>query len=1365
MPTRSYRDSGATEMIFDTDVAAPVARRLGWRAALFCGAAAGVLSLAGGRAALADDPCVSSGGGTILTCTGDQSDGIAVIDPVVTLNVSNLTTTIAPAAGVDGISFLSDGPITIDSFTGYKGISVSGVGADGIFAQSGVSGSVTISHVGAITTTDGYGVFAKGTEDVSTTTAGRIRSGSDGIHVESVDDATITHFGSIGSATGYGIYAYATEGTISLSGAGDIEAELDGVRLDSRSVSDRLTVDWSGDITSRTGRGVYASSSNGPITSVTVGDIDAESDGIYLDSRSSSETLFYSHQGDVRSAGGTGVFVYSSNGPISGSTVGDIDAYSDGLHLDSRSTSTPLVFSHDGDIRSATGHGINAYASNATINAITNGNIVAELDGILLESRSSSAALTLTHTGDITARTGHGIDLFSSNGPVDLSVTGDIDANLDGVHIVNVTGAYVTVVQNGDIVTHTASDFVASDPVLHGGIYVNAAVGVVDISGSGDIDSASNGIYARSSGSGTGVTIDRSGDIDAAEIGIFAQATQGTVSVTNVGDVSGGAAGIYAYSTGADDTNTIVNQTGDIVATGGSAILPHNWLAPSDETTAGGYGIMAVSTSGSTYVTADGDITATVAGIYAFSTGDGTSVVVDQTGDITATGGSAVMPHTVFDSSPAPAGYGIFARAPAGTVTVTSAGDIDAVLEGIYAYTTGGAGQTLTVDHTGNITSSAANGIYAFTSATPVTITNVGDIDAALSGIFIDTETTETVTLTQTGNVTARGGDGIYAVATDGEIDATVTGDVGATAHAIHLEGYGNFDLTVGGGTITGASGYAGVYFEQGLTNALTNYGTIRNADGIDGVAILAENSDTTVDNYGRVIGDVDLYEWTNAFNNHEGALFEAGATVDLGEWNYLTNDGTFSPGGQGRVLTTSLTGGYVNNPDGVFLVDVDMDASSADLVEVSDDADLSGRVFVNLLSFDEAPQTFTILTTGDVVTTQELTLQQPVLLAEITYPTDQQVDLTIYGVDFNPSGLSGNPGAVGDHLTGAFYAGSPGLGPVFTALVGLTTTAAVDDALRQLTPDVMLSAKLADLYGGLDFADGLMSCKVAGGATTFGAEGQCAWARMRYDRLDQDGSEDEPGFTQDTGEFSAGAQFAAEGDWRFGFGFGAAFVDLESDGTDQEVDGTRVEGGAVAKYVPGPWLFAAALSGTYGWYDSSRRVDFGGYSDEFSGSPEVGTLNGRLRAAYTAGGDSFYVRPQVDLNATLVHLSGFSESGGAGAMTFDSETDTIVSLAPAVEVGAQADLGDGMLLRGFLRGGLDWFMDPELNVTGAFVDAADGAGDFTITTSPDDVLWTVSAGADLFTSGGITVRAAYDGKFGESTTDNSVSLKVSMDF
>src|SRR3984957_16690972 len=86
--------------------------------------AAGALSLALSSPALAGpDACTPSGGGTIETCTGNQSAGIAsgtdfTAPPVTTLNVNNLTQAIAPASGTSGISFLSLGDITITSNTG-----------------------------------------------------------------------------------------------------------------------------------------------------------------------------------------------------------------------------------------------------------------------------------------------------------------------------------------------------------------------------------------------------------------------------------------------------------------------------------------------------------------------------------------------------------------------------------------------------------------------------------------------------------------------------------------------------------------------------------------------------------------------------------------------------------------------------------------------------------------------------------------------------------------------------------------------------------------------------------------------------------------------------------------------------------------------------------------------------------------------------------------------------------------------------------------------------------------------------------------------------------------------------------------------
>ena len=97
--------------------------------------AAGALSLAlGGPALAGPDACTIDGTGTIETCTGNQSAGIAIASPttVTTLNVNNLTTAIAPASGTDGIGFSSAGDVTITSNTGAFGITTTGSARTGL---------------------------------------------------------------------------------------------------------------------------------------------------------------------------------------------------------------------------------------------------------------------------------------------------------------------------------------------------------------------------------------------------------------------------------------------------------------------------------------------------------------------------------------------------------------------------------------------------------------------------------------------------------------------------------------------------------------------------------------------------------------------------------------------------------------------------------------------------------------------------------------------------------------------------------------------------------------------------------------------------------------------------------------------------------------------------------------------------------------------------------------------------------------------------------------------------------------------------------------------------------------------------------
>tara|TARA_R110000850_G_scaffold75199_1_gene164181 strand:- start:592 stop:1122 length:531 start_codon:yes stop_codon:yes gene_type:complete len=91
---------------------------------LLGGVAMGAAFMGYGR--IAHAACATDG--TTIACTGDLSAGVAATNPATTLNINSLIADIAPAAGVDGISFTSTSDLAIVSDTGAFEISVSGAG-------------------------------------------------------------------------------------------------------------------------------------------------------------------------------------------------------------------------------------------------------------------------------------------------------------------------------------------------------------------------------------------------------------------------------------------------------------------------------------------------------------------------------------------------------------------------------------------------------------------------------------------------------------------------------------------------------------------------------------------------------------------------------------------------------------------------------------------------------------------------------------------------------------------------------------------------------------------------------------------------------------------------------------------------------------------------------------------------------------------------------------------------------------------------------------------------------------------------------------------------------------------------------------
>src|SRR6185437_13106596 len=217
------------------------------------------------------------------------------------------------------------------------------------------------------------------------------------------------------------------------------------------------------------------------------------------------------------------------------------------------------------------------------------------------------------------------------------------------------------------------------------------------------------------------------------------------------------------------------------------------------------------------------------------------NVAVISTGDITSTHGSGIHAYTQSGT----------------TLSVTSSGAIRAYGDGIYARNNSsafGAGASVTVTQTGDITSTNGRGIYAnmpLGSGGSIVITSSGNITAQGNGIDArSTNNASVVTVTHTGDITSTGADGIYAKAA------------------------GSINITVDDGTISGAT--AGIQIAFGTSNITIGSSAIVTG-GTD--AILGGLGNDTVNNSGSITGDVDLGNGNDTINNH-GTLT---ADVDLG--------------------------------------------------------------------------------------------------------------------------------------------------------------------------------------------------------------------------------------------------------------------------------------------------------------------------------------------------------------------------------------------------------------------------------------------------------------------------------------------------
>lgn len=908
-----------------------------------------------------------------------------------------------------------------------------------------------------------------------------------------------------------------------------------------------------------------------------------------------------------------------------------------------------------------------------------------------------------------------GIDVFNAVSAITLATVGvgaawggDLTIN---AHRVETHGRYA-----GGIRAQQNLSAVGTIAVARGGSITINSTGIVTTRGD-DVD----GISARVLGSAFGV--------DATAIGASLSVTSQDVETFGASSV-----GVSARTLLVADGDTAEARSGEISLTSNGVISMH------------GDGSLGMMVDTNVFATAFASVmnTATVS-----------STRVDNNGVIVARGVAAhgIIIHQAAEATVGHGGGD--AAASVGSVIVNS-NDVRTVGDGSVGILV--------------MSGAATAGTSGFSSAStgPITINSrdvsvIGDFS---SGILVQSIADN---FSPAGSAVA----GDIEVNTSGVLAVTGSGSVGIMADSDTSFGgtRGNIAINVLSGSVTGGSGTgAGILIGRSATGTVTNSGTV---SALSGLAIAGVGSVQTIENFGTIIGSVDLGVAQNRFDNHASGVFASGHAVHLGgSGNALTNAGILTPGQTGFLQTTMLDGDLAQTSTGRYAVDLEFGALQSDLLDVTGTASLGGVVVANVVGAPDAPgfsQQFHILHAAGGVTDDGLAAADTAVIdySVIFDPNGQDVHLGAV-IDFSGRGTGLNPNQtrIGQGLNLVQASGVPAsMAAGMAALMNVPTTTDLARAYDQLSPETFGQQLTEAQVASEDFSNALMSCREAGGPNAAIREGECLWARARASDVDVAGSATNIGSKSRVGSFAAGLQVAMAADWRIGVALG---YDLVSRSTPSGTltDGDRTSVGAVVKYNPGPFLLAAGAAASWGTFETDRRMAFGGFAATATSKSDTDYVTGWLQAAYLADQGRWYLKPLVEARVTELDFSGARDTGGGGlGLVVSGSRDTMISVSPALEVGTEFRFDALAVWRPFVRAGVTWRDEDTFVTQAAFAGAPLGGPGFYIVTDVDDVLFDISAGVDVIGGDGAVLKVQYDGRFGSTLSQNSVSLKGSVPF
>lgn len=859
--------------------------------------------------------------------------------------------------------------------------------------------------------------------------------------------------------------------------------------------------------------------------------------------------------------------------------------------------------------------------------------------------------------------------------------------------------------------------------------------------------------------SGTTVEVLAGVSVSNAPLGTAINATTGAWDLTNRGAVSSSYANTVSLTVaGSSVTNyssiTAGSVSNAIVLTGGGSVDNKEGATISS-------GLSAIIIGKSS--PAGGAGTVTNAGTIRQTGTSGDLVSLRFGGTVTNLAGATISASN--SSNAVSVGQGA-AR------TVVNSGTIENTGTG---YATGvlvqGGASTVTNNATGHI-SGTFNGVYASSSA-PLTLTNDGTIESTGSkASAYAVEADGGGTFVNTGTITSASSDGLYAART-----ATVTnsGTISGAVRAITFSG--NFAHTLN------------------LDTGSVLNGVVQGGTGVDSLVLLGSGTEDaakflsfeTVSMQGSAWQLTGTGTFATSAEVKSGTLTVAGTltspTITILPTATLTGNGTLigAVSNSGTLLassgTLSVTGSYTGQAGSILAVGVTPTTNGT--LAISGAATLNGGTVKVLAGAGTyAPSTsYTILTASDGVsgTFSGVTSSFAFLTPSLSYG-DDDVYLTLVrnGIDFDSVGGTPNQRAAGRavELLGAgnlIYDAVeqldiPGARTAFDQLSGEVHASVkgmlLEDSrfVREAMTDRMLAA--FDDSGkaqipAMSYGEGGPGIappdndRVAFWGQTFGSWGMVA------------GDGNAAGFDRSTGGLLVGAD-GRVGDWRLGMVGGYSHATLDVAGRESSAESENLHLGL---YGGTQWDSLALRAGlAYTWHDLStgRRVAFNGFDDALSAGYRAGTAQVFGELAYKVRSGALAFEPFANFAYTSMHTDGFSETGGAAALTAAaSNMDTTF-----VTLGLRA--AGSFTLDGFeaaTHGTLGW---RHLLGDATPVSALSFAGGdpFEIAGAPiarDAAV--VEAGFDLALSDRSRLGVGYSGYFGNGLDDNALDAKLSLTF